>query len=152
MGREILHDLDPDGPEPRDAERRRSLMLKQAEDGSGTLTGTLLPEVLAKLQTLLSPLAAPRPENAETGERDRRGVGQRMHDAFEELLDRLLAAGDMPAHGGIPLTLVVMMDIDDLIQRTGTARTAFGTTIPVKIGKCYGSNVGVTHKTTSLAN
>ena len=130
-GREILHDLDPDGPGPRDLERRRSLSAKQADDGSGKLTGTLTPETLAKLQTLLSPLAAPRPENAETGERDRRGVGQRQYDAFEELLDRLLRSGDLPDHGGIPLTLVVLMDIDDLVAKTGTARTPFGTTIPV---------------------
>ena len=133
VGREILHDLDPDGPAPRDLAKRRALRMKQRSDGSGSLDGSrLTPELLAMLQTLISPLAAPRPENAQTGERDTRGAMQRQHDGFEELLTRLLQSGDLPAHGGIPLTVVVMMDIDDLVTKTGTARTPFGTTIPVQ--------------------
>ena len=132
VGREILHDLDPDGPAPRDLAKHRALRMKQRGDGSGSLDGSrLTPEVLAMLQTLISPLAAPRPENAQTGERDTRGAMQRQHDAFEDLLTRLLQSGDLPAHGGIPLTVVVLMNIDDLATRTGTARTPFGTTIPV---------------------
>ena len=80
-GRDALNRWDPNGPEPRDLDRHRSLSARQADDGAGKLTGTLTPEVLAKLQTLLSPLAAPQPEDG-SGEKDRRTVGQRQHDAF----------------------------------------------------------------------
>jgi hypothetical protein len=53
-----------------------------------------------------------------------------MHDALEDLCDRLLRAGDLPDSGGIPATVIVTIDYDNLCARTGHAVTSDGTMIP----------------------
>ena len=82
----------------------------------------------AKLKTLLDPLAKPRID--PSGAVDRRTHGQRLHDALEDLCDRQLRAGDVPDTGGIPATVIVTIDADDLIDRVGHGRTADGTVLP----------------------
>ena len=44
-----------------------------------------------------------------------------MHDALEDVCDRQLRAGDVPDCGGVPATVIVTIDLDDLINR-GPAR------------------------------
>jgi hypothetical protein len=61
---------------------------------------------------------------------DMRHHGQRMHDALEELCDRLLRAVDTVPTGGVPATVIVTIDWDDLLNRCGYGRTADGTLLP----------------------
>ena len=82
----------------------------------------------AKLKTLLDPLAKPRID--PSGAVDGRTHGQRLHDALEDVCDRQLRAGDTPDTGGIPATVIVTIDADDLINRVGHGRTADGTLLP----------------------
>jgi hypothetical protein len=63
------------------------------------------------------------------GEVDARTYGQRSHDALEDLCDRLLRAGGVPDAGGVPATVIVTIDADDLTKRVGSGRTADGTVL-----------------------
>ena len=101
--------------------------------GEFRLTGTLG----AKLSAILSPLAKPRvnttttPDGRRIEQPDERHHGQRMHDALEEACDRLLRAGDLPASGGTPTSLVITIDWDNLREQTGYGVSSDGTLIPV---------------------
>ena len=53
-----------------------------------------------------------------------------MHDAVEDLCDRHLRAGDVPDAGGIPATVIVTIDAEDLTNRVGHGRTGDGTLLP----------------------
>ena len=122
--------LDPDGTLPNDELNtdRRYFHLRSTRDGAYVgdfrLTGTLG----AKLKNLLDPLAKPRID--PSGAVDPRSFGQRSHDALEDICDRQLRAGDVPDAGGIPATVIVTIDADDLTRRTGSGRTTDGTPIP----------------------
>jgi hypothetical protein len=130
--------LDPDGSRPQDELNvdRRHVQLTPCRDGSWSgelqLTGVLG----AKLHALLTPLAKPRPTltvtaaGREVEEPDQRTYGQRLHDALEDLCDRLLRAGDLPDSGGTPATVIVTIDYDNLAARTGHAVASDGTRIP----------------------
>ena len=120
----VMDAIDPDGTVPNDQlnQDRRYFHLRSTRDGAYVgdfrLTGT----AGAKLKTLLDPLAKPRSIRPATV--DPRTYGQRSHDALEDLCDRQLRAGDVPDAGGIPATVIVTIDADDLIHRTGTAAPA----------------------------
>ncbi|MHA3700583.1 DUF222 domain-containing protein [Jatrophihabitans sp. YIM 134969] len=126
LGRDLRDRLDQDGPTPRDEaqRRRRSLRLIQHDDGACTTRGDLTAGLFAKLQTVLSPLAAPRPDDGHGP--DTRPADVRLHDALEELCDRFLRSGTLPDSGGVPTTLVVTMTVKDLEQRTGRVHTSHG--------------------------
>jgi hypothetical protein len=120
--------LDPDGPEPGEPDRRarsgRGLSLHRWADSTGDLAATLTPACQAIWETILTPLSQPR--DAGPLGPDPRTPGQRMHDAFEEAGRRLLAAGDLPEHAGLPATLLLSISLTDLQQRTGHAVTQHG--------------------------
>ena len=119
----VVDRIDPDGTLPNDELNtdRRYFRLQSTRDGAYVgdfrLTGCLG----AKLKTLLDPLAKLRVDPA--GEVDGRTHGQRLHDALEDVCDRQLRAGDVPDAGGIPATVIVTIDADDLTHRTGHGRT-----------------------------
>lgn len=134
----FVEHLDPDGSRPQDQlnEDRRHLELRRGRNGSWhgemRLTGTLG----AKLRAVLLPRARPRtdllpgPRGGLVEAPDARTHGQRMHDALEEVCDRLLRAGDRPDTGGVPSTVLVTIDQDSLRQRTGYGTTADGDLVP----------------------
>jgi hypothetical protein len=131
--------LDPDGSHPQDElnSDRRHMSLTPSRDGSWSgelrLTGTLG----CKLHALLSPLAKPRvntavgPNGGPIEVLDERTYGQRLHDALEDLCDRLLRTGDQPASAGTPATVIVTIDAESLLARTGHGVASTGTLIPV---------------------
>ncbi len=129
--RRVADCLDPDGrlADERDHDRRRHGTLTDRRDGSGELHVRLTPAALAKCHAVLDPLAAPRP--AADGTRDPRSAGQRLHDAVEEMVDRLLRAGGLPDAGGTPATVLVTFTLADLLDRAGTATTSHGGTLSV---------------------
>ena len=126
----VVDAIDPDGTLPNEQlnEDRRYLHLRATRDGAYVGDFRLTGSLGAKLKTLLDPLAKPRLDPA--GGADGRTHGQRMHDALDDLCDRHLRAGDVPDAGGIPATVIVTIDADDLINRVGFGRTGDGTTIP----------------------
>jgi hypothetical protein len=63
-------------------------------------------------------------------EPDPRTRPQRLHDALGQVCDRLARSGTLPDTGGIPTTVLITIDADDLATRTGTGRFADGTPVP----------------------
>ena len=132
LGKRILAHLDPDGPSPderRQQQAHRQVSLTQLADGSGVLEGRLSPTCLAIWQAILTPLADRRPDDAMGP--DDRTIGQRWHDALEEAGRRLLAAGDLPEHAGLPCQLIVTVSLTDLERRAGRATTHHGGTLSI---------------------
>ena len=55
-------------------------------------------------------------------EPDDRTYGQRMHDALEQVCDRLLRTDTaVPDAGGTPATVIITLDLADLLDKTGYA-------------------------------
>ena len=131
----LVEAIDPDGILPSDeAEHRlrRFFHLKQRKDGSWAGDFRLTPEVGQKLAALLGPLMKPqtttaqprRHRDGQAGARsrsstDERTQGQRRHDALEDIIDRTLNAGDLPASGGTPTTLIITMSWQDFTTVRG---------------------------------
>jgi len=130
LAHRIVDAIDPDGTVPNGQlnEDRRYFHLRPTRDGAYVGDFRLTGAAGAKLKTLLDPLAKPRID--PSGAVDGRTHGQRLHDALEDVCDRQLRAGDTPDTGGIPATVIVTIDADDLINRVGNGRTADGTRVP----------------------
>ncbi|MFL6164088.1 MAG: DUF222 domain-containing protein [Jatrophihabitantaceae bacterium] len=132
LGQRILAHLDPDGPSPEEQrlqQAHRRLTLTRLPDSTGLLEGRLTPTCQAIWEAVLTPLAARRPEDALGA--DDRSPGQRLHDAFEEAGRRLLAAGELPDHAGLPSQLIITLSLTDLERRAGRATTHHGGTLSV---------------------
>ena len=116
-GRMILYVLDPDGPPPDESERerRRSLTLTTRADGSGHLDGELTAEAAAVWTTVLDSLSAPAPET--DGHRDTRTAIQRRHDGLLDAGQRLLRSGALPDSGGVPVLLILTMNVEELDEQ-----------------------------------
>jgi hypothetical protein len=98
-------DTDPEtGPD-------RSLRLETTFDGAAILHGDLSPRCAAVVKTVLDALAV-RNDSGDT-----RSPGERYHDALEDAMTRLLAAGTLPPRRGKPLTALVHINLADLIAR-----------------------------------
>ena len=138
----VVDDIDPDGTLPDDklqADRRLLSRCSPTQDGGYAGEFRLTGEAGVKLQAVLGPLAKPRVNVAETG--DGSGwrspttgrYGQRMHDALEQLCDRLLRTDTaVPDAGGTPATVIITLDLADLADKTGYAVTGDGTLIPTE--------------------
>ncbi|HEX8487420.1 MAG TPA: DUF222 domain-containing protein [Propionibacteriaceae bacterium] len=126
--------IDPDGTVPDEelCADRRELRLRRGRDGMYVGEFRLTSALGAKLTALLEPLARPRLDSQvrEDGSRltvaDERSFTQRNHDALEEICDRVLRAGDVVGMGGTPATVIITIDMDDLLQRTGYGTSSDG--------------------------
>jgi Domain of unknown function (DUF222) len=133
LGQRILAHLDPDGPSPEEQrlqQTHRRLTLTPMNDATGLLEGRLTPACRAIWETILTSLAERRPDDAMGP--DTRTAPQRIHDAFEEAGRRLLAAGDLPDHAGLPCHLVITVSLTDLERRAGRATTQHGGTLSIE--------------------
>ena len=88
---------DTDDPEP--AFEDRQLRVETTFAGAGVISGDLTPECAAVVTAVLESLAAPM------GAEDTRTREQRYHDALEEAMRRLLAAGLLPQRAGQPVKM-----------------------------------------------
>jgi hypothetical protein len=146
----LVEAIDPDGILPSDeAEHRlrRFFHLKQRRDGSWAGDFRLTPEVGQKLAALLGPLMKPNtttinPDDTDGDsgkkhvEPDERTQGQRRHDALEDIIDRTLNSGDLPASGGTPTTLIITMSWQDFTTvRGGTGSYADGTPVSAQTAR-----------------
>ncbi len=130
--------INPDGtlPDEKLNADRRQLSLRPCRDGMYAGEFRLTGSAGAKLASLLQPLAKPRldyvggAEGELKPDADERTFSQRMHDALEEVCDRVLGAGDVQGSGGTPATVIVTITLEDLLDRLGYGTTSDGTLIP----------------------
>ena len=134
----VIDAADPDGPAPIDDQLqrdRRYLELKQRRDGMWHVQGKLTTTAGAQLNAILDPLSRPRTSRIEdedgaiTQIADERPYVQRLHDALDEVCGRVLKSADQPSVGGVPASVVVTIELDDLLAKAGLAETADGSTL-----------------------
>jgi hypothetical protein len=132
--------LDPDGTEP-DPTEQRTLWTTRHSDG--TLSGRFEldavggEKVLAALESIVQ---ANRPQG------DMRSRGQQHADAFVQLADNALAAGNLPFLRTVKPHVVVTIDLEDLVDpHTGhcAARTGFGAIISAARARWLACDSGV---------
>jgi len=93
----------------------RALRLLVTFGGAGVLHGDLTPECAESVHTVLDALAVP------AGPEDSRDQAQRYHDAMQEAMTRLLAAGLLPERAGQPVKAWVNISLADLMLLDGTS-------------------------------
>jgi hypothetical protein len=83
----------------------------------------------------LGPLARHRTSSIEDADGnttqipDERLSGQRLHDALDEACGRLLKSSDQPVVGGIPASVIITVQLEDLLAKAGLAETNDGTVL-----------------------
>jgi len=97
---------DQDGPRFED----RTVRLERTFGGAGVLNADLTPECAAVVTAVLDALSAPR------GAEDDRTHGQRYHDALEDAMRRLVAAGLLPERAGQPVKVWAHISLADLLE------------------------------------
>jgi hypothetical protein len=124
LAAEILYRVAP--PSEDKGYKDRYLQLQTTLDGAGVLTGALSPECVAAVQAILPELAK------RAGKDDDRSYQERLHDALQEAMLRLLGSELAPKRNGHPVTAVVhvglaeLVDLDDgsVLMRSWTTRVA----------------------------
>jgi hypothetical protein len=109
---------DDDGDEggaPGAAFDDRAVNLATTFGGAGVMHGDLTPECAEFVQTVLDALSAP------AGADDDRSHEQRYHDALQEAMRRLLAAGLLPERGGQPVKVWAHISLADLMLIEGSS-------------------------------
>jgi hypothetical protein len=118
--------LDQDGPEPDPTEGRRLAIARHAD---GSVTGRFELDAVGgeKIQAALESLVqADRPAG------DERSRSQQLADAFVQLCDNQLAAGNLPVLRGTKPQVVVTLAAEDLFGADvvpASARTGFGAVV-----------------------
>jgi Domain of unknown function (DUF222) len=86
----------------------RSVRLATTFRGAGKLGGDLTPQCSAALSAVLEALGK------RAGPEDLRSKAQRQHDALEEAMRRLIAAGCLPERAGQPTQIQLHLTLDQL--------------------------------------
>lgn len=123
--------IDPEGllERERAARKKCGLTDKDNHDGTHTLTWTVTDERYAKWRAAIEPLAAPRPAGTD-GTADPRTREQRLDDAMNDLLDRVLRhGGNFPTTRDRRPTVILTIDADALQSGTGLGTTTTGVTL-----------------------
>jgi hypothetical protein len=102
---------DEDRPERTFEDRR--VRVATTYDGAGLIDGDLTPDCAAVVTAVLESLSAPR------GAEDTRTREQRYHDALEEAMTRLVAAGLLPDRAGQPVKAMVHVSLPELRAMDG---------------------------------
>ena len=101
--------------DPARAFEDRAVRLVTTFQGAGVLTGDLTPECAAVVSAVLDALSAP------AGAEDDRTREQRYHDALQEAMRRLVAAGLLPERAGQPVRVWAHMSLADLLRLDGSS-------------------------------
>jgi Domain of unknown function (DUF222) len=104
-----------DGDGPGAAFDDRAVKLATTFGGAGVIHGDLTPECAEFVQTVLDALSAP------AGADDDRTHEQRYHDALQEAMRRLLAAGLLPERSGQPVRVWAHISLADLMLLEGSS-------------------------------
>jgi hypothetical protein len=138
--------LNPDGNfTDSDRARRRGVTLgPQGPDGMSRIGGYVSPELRVGLDAVIAKWGAPgmcnpadhKPtvmgspsEDAIRG--DDRTAAMRIHDATNMMVRSTLMSGELGSHHGLPVTIIVTATLEDLQAKTGMAKTAGGTLLPM---------------------
>jgi Domain of unknown function (DUF222)/HNH endonuclease len=115
IGARLRAELDPDGILPSDQELAHpcnELRFTPKSNGRLAFRGELEPEASALFQSVLSPLAKPRPSSAEGP--DPRTGAERNGDALVEILHLAADTGELPSEAGEKPHLLVIASLDAL--------------------------------------
>jgi Domain of unknown function (DUF222)/HNH endonuclease len=115
VGARLRVELDQDGTPPTDKELANpinELRFVHKSNGRLAFRGELDPEASALFQSVLDPLAKPRP-SAEEGP-DLRDSAERYGDALVEVLQLAADSGELPSQGGEKPHLLVTASLDAL--------------------------------------
>jgi hypothetical protein len=93
----------------------RAVRLITTFQGAGVLNGDLTPECAEAVAAVLDALAAP------AGAEDDRSQEQRYHDALQEAMSRLIAAGILPERAGQPVKVWAHISLADLLRLEGSS-------------------------------
>jgi hypothetical protein len=93
----------------------RALRLITTFQGAGVLNGDLTPECAEAVAAVLDALSAP------AGAEDDRTREQRYHDALQEAMSRLTAAGLLPERAGQPVKVWAHISLADLLRLDGSS-------------------------------
>ena len=93
----------------------RGVRLVTTFQGAGVMTGDLTPGCAAVVTAVLDALSAP------AGAEDTRTRDQRYHDALEEAMRRLVAAGLLPERAGQPVKVWAHISLADLLRLDGSS-------------------------------
>src|ERR1700761_3859052 len=93
----------------------RAVRLITTFQGAGVLNGDLTPECAEAVAAVLDALAAP------AGAEDDRTREQRYHDALQEAMSRLTAAGILPERAGQPVKIWAHISLADLLRLDGSS-------------------------------
>ena len=94
----------------KDKEPGPGLRLDLTFEGAGVLHGDLSPACAAKVKAVLEALA-----DAMTAPGDERSRHEKLHDALEQAMTRLLAARLVPQSQGAPTTAIAHIHFGDLV-------------------------------------
>ncbi|MGD0062379.1 MAG: DUF222 domain-containing protein [Streptosporangiaceae bacterium] len=114
LAAEIQSRACPDG-DPGKPFEDRAVRLETTFGGAGVLSGDLTGECTALVNTVLDALSAPR------GAEDTRSHAQRYHDALQEAMHRLVAAGLLPDRAGQPSKALAHISLADLMVLDGNS-------------------------------
>ena len=103
-----LPDPGDDGDRPDETFEDRRVTVETTFDGAGVLAGDLTPECAAVVTAVLESLSAPM------GAEDTRTREQRYHDALQEAMRRLVAAGLLPERAGQPVKVWAHISLAEL--------------------------------------
>jgi hypothetical protein len=109
----------------------RSLRLATTFRGAGKLRGDLTPQCAAALAAVLEALGK------RAGPEDLRSKRQRDHDALEEAMRRLIAAGCLPERAGQPTQIQLHLTLDQLRGLPGAAAAEAAWAGPAAAGPGY---------------
>jgi hypothetical protein len=138
--------FNPDGnyTDEERARRRGVTLGPQRPDGTSPISGNISAEMRAGLDAVFAKSAAPgmcnpgdeqptvhgtADEKAVSG--DARSAAQRRHDALAMMVRCTLMSGELGSHQGLPVTIVATAKLADLEAKTGMAKTATGTLLPI---------------------
>ena len=117
LAREMLERSRPGQPgeDPGRSLEDRAVTLITTFQDAGVLHGDLTPQCTAVVTAVLDALSAP------AGAQDTRTHAQRYHDALQEAMRRLLAAGLLPERAGQPARALVHVSLADLMLLDGSS-------------------------------
>jgi hypothetical protein len=93
----------------------RAVRLITTFQGAGVMSGDLTPECAEAVAAVLDALSAP------AGAEDDRSREQRYHDALQEAMSRLIAAGILPERAGQPVKVWAHISLADLLRLDGSS-------------------------------
>jgi len=93
----------------------RAVRLVTTFQGAGVMSGDLTPECAEAVAAVLDALSAP------VGAEDTRTQEQRYHDALQEAMCRLTAAGLLPERAGQPVKVWAHISLADLLRLEGSS-------------------------------